>query len=65
MPHFLAPSIALPSLPFISGEYEFAYEAKCRVDSHQSLILVRFKKDDTLQNDTLGDEFSHNDFFFA
>lgn len=63
MPHFLAPSIALPSLPFTSGEYEFAYEAKCRVDSHQSLILVRFKKDDTLQNDSSGDEFSHNEFF--
>lgn len=57
MPHFLSPSITLPSLPFKSGEYEFVYEAKCRTDSHQSLILVRFKKDDTLQNDALNNEF--------
>ena len=57
MPHFLSPTITLPNLPFKSGEYEFAYEAQCRADSHQSLILVRFWQNDTSHNESLPDEF--------
>lgn len=57
MPHFLAPTITLPEFPFQSGEYEFVYEAKCKADSFQSLILVRLRKDNTSQNNSSSDEF--------
>ncbi|MCE3047576.1 tRNA (guanosine(46)-N7)-methyltransferase TrmB [Helicobacter kayseriensis] len=44
MPHCLAKELRLPPLPFVSGKYEFVFEAQKEGDETQSLILVRFEE---------------------